>query len=263
MSAILAPVLMSVLMPCEASGLERRLWEVAVRKFEREDAEVARPSDAVLFYGSSSIRRWRTIEEDMAPRPVIQRGYGGARLSDAVGFVPRVVAPHADVDAIVVFVANDIDGRPNQPTPVEVGELAKDLLARVRESHPDTPLVWIETTPTPARWDLWPLISEANDLIEAACQSDGHAEYLRTADNFLTDGRPAAQWFVSDGIHLNDDGYALWSALIRETLDRRLGPSPRRTPWDEPLLVSTEVAVTEPEAGVVSEEPIEEPAATR
>ena len=263
MSALFASVLLSVVSPSTASGLERRLWEVAVRKFEKADARTEYPADSVLFYGSSSIRRWRTIEADMAPRPVIQRGYGGARLSDAVGFVPRVVAPHADVDAVVVFVANDIDGRPNQPTPAEVGELAKDLLARVRQSHPETPLVWIETTPTPARWDLWPLISEANGLIEAACESDGRAEYLRTADRFLTDGRPDPRWFVSDGIHLNEEGYAMWSALIRETLDRRLGPSPRRTPRDEPLLVSTEVAVTEPELGVVVEEAIEDSPATR
>ena len=263
MSALFASVLLSVISPSTASGLERRLWEVAVRKFEKADARTEYPADSVLFYGSSSIRRWRTIEADMAPRPVIQRGYGGARLSDAVGFVPRVVAPHADVDAIVVFVANDIDGRANQPTPAEVGDLAAELLARVRESHPETPLVWIETTPTPARFDLWPLISEANDLIEAACESDGHAEYLRTADHFLADGQPDERWFVSDGIHLNDDGYAMWSALIRRTLDRRLGPSPRRTPRDEPLLVATEVAMTEPEVEVVFEESVEPPVLSR
>ena len=35
------------------------------------------PDDSILFVGSSSIRLWETIAEDMAPYPVIRRGYGG------------------------------------------------------------------------------------------------------------------------------------------------------------------------------------------
>ena len=34
--------------------------------------------DYLLFIGSSSIRRWNTIQEDMWPYAVVKRGYGGA-----------------------------------------------------------------------------------------------------------------------------------------------------------------------------------------
>ena len=46
-----------------------------IQAFEQQDAEVAYPDNALLFIGSSSIRLWKTLEQDMAPYPVIQRGY--------------------------------------------------------------------------------------------------------------------------------------------------------------------------------------------
>lgn len=36
----------------------------------------------VLFFGSSSIRLWKSLQEDMAPLKVVNRGYGGAQLRD-------------------------------------------------------------------------------------------------------------------------------------------------------------------------------------
>ena len=221
MSAFLAPLLIGPLVVAEASRLERRLWEASVRRFEADEREY--PEDAVLFYGSSSIRLWRTIEDDMAPRPVIQRGYGGARLSDAVGFVERVVHPH-QAKAIVVFLANDIDGRRNQPTPQRVGELFGELLDRVRIAHPDTPLLWVEVTPTPARFDLWPLVEDASARIAARCDDDPNAYFIPTAASYLVDGQPDANLFREDGLHQNAEGYAIWKSLIQAALDDILGP---------------------------------------
>lgn len=232
MSCLLAPLLLSPLFVCEASRLERRLWEASVRRFEADEREY--PEDAVLFYGSSSIRLWRTIETDMAPRPVIQRGYGGARLSDAVGFVERVVHPH-QAGAIVVFLANDIDGRYNQPTPERVGELFGELLDRVRAAHPDTPLLWVEVTPTPERFDLWPEVSQASELIRKQCEADPDAYFIPTAAAYLgDDGQPRAELFRADGLHQNAEGYAIWKAIIAAALDQIIGPADRDS-GDSPL----------------------------
>ena len=245
MSAVLllAPLFLDPLLVAEASTMEKRLWEVSVRRFERADAEADYADDAILFYGSSSIRLWRSIEDDMAPRPVIQRGYGGARLSDAKGFVHRVVHPHA-ARAIVVFIANDIDGRPNQPTPERVGEMFGELLANIREAHPTTPVLWVEVTPTPARFDLWPLVQQASDEIAARCEDDENAHFVRTADAYLAGGVPNADLFKRDGIHQNAEGYAVWAGLIHTALDRIVGPVEANEP--SPAEVPAAIAASEP-----------------
>jgi hypothetical protein len=58
---------------------EVKEWEKDIEKFEELDKKEQYASDAIIFTGSSSIRLWSTLAEDMAPFRVIQRGYGGAK----------------------------------------------------------------------------------------------------------------------------------------------------------------------------------------
>lgn len=61
---------------------EVKAWEKEIIKFEQLDRTESYPNDAILFAGSSSIRLWSTLADDMAPYSVIQRGFGGSELSD-------------------------------------------------------------------------------------------------------------------------------------------------------------------------------------
>lgn len=60
------------------------------------------PSESILFIGSSSIRLWDNIEKDMAPYPVIKRGFGGSNLKDVIVYEDRLVNPHS-FRAVVVL----------------------------------------------------------------------------------------------------------------------------------------------------------------
>lgn len=55
-------------------------WESHIQKFEQNDKESPVPAASILFVGSSSIRFWHTLSEDMNPLPVINRGLEGRRL---------------------------------------------------------------------------------------------------------------------------------------------------------------------------------------
>ena len=48
----------------------------------RERAKTEDKECDVLFFGSSSIRLWKSLAEDMAPLKVVNRGYGGAMMRD-------------------------------------------------------------------------------------------------------------------------------------------------------------------------------------
>ena len=102
-------------------------WEKNIAELENRDKTEAGTENAILFCGSSSIRRWETIAEDMAPRTVLQRGYGGAKLPDIIHYAPRLIGPHLGKEnprrckALVLFVGNDISGNPEKDkTPQEV-----------------------------------------------------------------------------------------------------------------------------------------------
>jgi hypothetical protein len=53
------------------------VWEKQIRTYEVLDEEDKPPDGSILFTGSSSIRYWKTLVEDMAPLQVLNRGFGG------------------------------------------------------------------------------------------------------------------------------------------------------------------------------------------
>lgn len=197
-------------------------WEEDIRQFEHLDSVETYPPNSVLFVGSSSIRLWSTLAQDMSPYPVIQRGYGGARLSDLAVYAERIIYPH-QFSAIVMFIANDISGSADDKSPQEVVRLYRYVLKTIRKKYPDTPVFWIAVTPTASRWNVWPQISEVNKMIQGACTKDKNAYFIRTDFAFLdTSGLPREELFQPDKLHLNAGGYAIWTQLIRKELDRVL-----------------------------------------
>lgn len=201
---------------------EVKAWESDIEKFEQLDVTKSYPSDAILFAGSSSIRLWSTIGKDMMPYNVIQRGYGGAKLSDFAVYADRIIYPHP-CKAIVIFIANDISGNENDKSPLEVSQLFRKTLYIIRRKFTDTPVFWISVTPTPSRWAVWPEIKEANGMIKEICDSHRNTYFIDTEKYFLnSSGLPRSELFVEDKLHLNDEGYAIWTGIIKNELNNVL-----------------------------------------
>lgn len=203
---------------------EVKAWENDIAQFEQLDKNDNYSSDAILFAGSSSIKLWSTLERDMSPYPVIQRGYGGAKLSDFVVYASRIIAPHP-CRAIVIFIANDIAGGASDKSPEEVASLVKYTLKSIRKSHADTPVFWIAITPTAARWTVWSQIRKANDAIREVCSHNKNTWFIKTDFAFLDDkGQPRTELFRDDKLHLNQEGYAIWTRLIKDELGKVVPP---------------------------------------
>ena len=208
-----------------AAGKEQRVlkWESDIAAFEQLDADTPDPEDAVLFLGSSSIRLWTTMADDMQPWPVIRRGYGGASYLDLLHYAPRLVDAH-DPRAVVLFAGNDIKGGAADQSPEQMLALFASLCPIVRKNDPDRDVFYIEVTPTPQRFHAWPQLSRANDLIRAYCETTPHTHYIGTRDIYLgDDGEPRAALFRDDNLHQNDEGYARWARRIKDELLRVLG----------------------------------------
>jgi lysophospholipase L1-like esterase len=197
---------------------EVKSWENDIQKFEQLDKSETYPRNAILFAGSSSIRLWTTLGRDMSPYPVIQRGFGGSKLSDLAVYASRIVDPHP-CSAIVLFVANDITGSDQDKSPQEVAALFRNILKTIRKTHPDTPVFWIEVTPTVLRWKVWPEIQKANALIKDICDSQKNSYFIKTDFGFLSDsGKPIDELFRDDKLHLTEKGYAVWTKIIKGEL---------------------------------------------
>jgi hypothetical protein len=197
-------------------------WENDIQKFEQLDKSETYQKDAILFAGSSSIRLWSTLEKDMAPYPVIQRGFGGSKLSDLAVYANRIFDPHP-CSAVVLFVANDITGSNLDKSPQEVASLFRIVLKKIRKLHPETPVFWIEITPTALRWKEWPEIQKANALINDICIRQKNLYFIKTDFALLnSNGLPKDELFREDKLHLSEKGYTVWTEIIRKELEKIL-----------------------------------------
>ena len=217
--------------PLKKYELTGKKWEDEIKKLEVLDKKETYSNQAVLFIGSSSIRLWKSIEEDLDTYEPIKRGYGGAHYYDIIHFTNRLVSPHK-VKAIAIFVANDITGKENginnqtvnrDLSPKEVLRLVKFVTKEIRKSHEKVPIFFIETTPTSKRWKVWDKISKANDLIENYTSKSENLYYINTRSFYIgSDGMPNNSLFVKDKLHLNREGYKLWGKIIKENFDKNL-----------------------------------------
>jgi len=197
-------------------------WEPDIAVFDSLNRTENYPDDAILFAGSSSIRLWKTLAGDMVPYSVIQRGYGGAKLSDYGVYADRIFSPHKN-SALVLFIANDITGGTNDKSPEEVRKLFSVIYKVFRKTNPGVPVFYIGVTPTRARWKAWPEIKRGNELVKEWCENKRNTYYIGTDTAFLNDtGEPREELFISDKLHLNAEGYKIWTKIIKGELDRVL-----------------------------------------
>ncbi len=211
-----------ILAPYRQAAIKR--WQKSIDQFDQLNQQQPDPVDGILFIGSSSIRRWDSIATDMAPYRTIRRGYGGAKYPDMALFVQQIIRPH-QYRALVMFVGNGVVGKPDDHSPDLIEALVRRIVAASHQHQRGAPVFLIEITPCEKRFDAWPKIRAVNARLREVALTTPHTYFIPTASHYLhPDGTPRPELFVDDKLHLNSDGYRLWSSLIRRRLDDVLHP---------------------------------------
>ena len=194
-------------------------FKSSIAEFEAEDKRNPPAAGNILFVGSSSIRFWETLQNDMDPLPVINRGFGGAFLTHVVHNFTRVVTPYRPTAIVVYAGENDFMGPAEFSSPEAVLAAFKQLI-QLRDKHlAGTPLYYISIKPSLLRWETWPQMQQANTLIQQMINTDNSLHYFDVATAMLDDqGEVKDDIFVFDNLHLNDQGYSIWTNIIKPRL---------------------------------------------
>jgi lysophospholipase L1-like esterase len=188
-------------------------YEDEVRQIEQLHEQAPPQPGAVVFYGSSSLRLWTTLSDDMAPWPVVNRAFGGSTLAACVHFFDRLVPPCAPAAIVLYAGDNDLgDGR----TPDDVVRSLRAMLARIDASLGPVPVAYMSIKPSLARWNLRERIKRVNAEARLLMEQRPAGYYVDVYTPMLgADGRPRAELFDADGLHLSSAGYQLWRAVLR------------------------------------------------
>jgi hypothetical protein len=202
-------------------------WNDDVEKLAARNSQESNP-DAILFIGSSTIRLWDSLEQDVAPYKTIKRGFGGAKFCDLAIHCPRLV-DDLNYRAAVVFIANDIKGEVSDKEPAEMKRLARITIESLKARNPSAPVIILSITATPSRFAYWNRIQSANRTLSTLASELQGVYFLETEKHYLTeDGKPIDKYFVEDRLHQTSEGYRLLGSLVKSKLDDILNMSASR-----------------------------------
>ena len=193
------------------------VWVNDMARFEAEDAANPPPAAPIVFTGSSSVRMWDSLASDFPGKPVLNRGFGGSQVRDAVHSADQIAIRYQPRMIVLYSGDNDINaGR----SPQQVLSDFRAFVARIRQALPRTPIAYLAIKPSPSRIDQLPRQQQANALLRQEAARLEHVEFIDVATPMLgADGQPRAELFIEDRLHMSRAGYELWRGVVAPYLD--------------------------------------------
>ncbi len=195
-------------------------FEAEILAFERLDSLEKPGKGQILLYGSSTFRLWSTYKTDLAGYKVVNRGFGGSQMSDALYYFDRVVLPLEPSWILIYEGDNDLGN--SGKTPLQVLADFEALMKLVKQKLPKTKVAIYTLRPSLARESKIPQQRELNALFKQYCKKHPRKAYfIDLYDKLLTpEGKPNGDYLVADKLHLNAKGYTLWTQITRDFLKK-------------------------------------------
>jgi lysophospholipase L1-like esterase len=184
-------------------------------------AEKTNPPErgGIVFTGSSSVRLW-DVKKAFPDLPVLNRGFGGSVAHDVIVYADQVILRYQPKLLVLYTGSNDLHGHPTAPvqaglTPEEALADYTSLLNLVHEKLPQTRVIVSSVKVAPVRATEMPSVKKLNLLLEAWCRDKSWIRWVEATNYLLgSDGQPIESLYRADRLHLNDEGYAKWNAVI-------------------------------------------------
>ncbi|WP_020529725.1 GDSL-type esterase/lipase family protein [Flexithrix dorotheae] len=191
-------------------------WEKAIQNFEEKDAQKMPEPGKILFIGSSSITIWKDIEEYFPGKKILNRGFGGSQTSDILTFKERLILPYKPSQVVIYVGENDIAAN---KSPKEAAKDGKTLIKWILKHFPESSVAYISLKPSLKRWELKDKMQETNTKMSKYASKKSQVDFINIWDVMLGEnGEPLPNIFLKDGLHMNENGYALWKKEIEDYL---------------------------------------------
>ncbi len=185
-----------------------------IKQFKKQDLINPPPSDAILFVGSSSFRKWTDVSNYFPGYTIINRGFGGSTLPDVIFYEPEIIAPYHPKQVVIYCGDNDLASS-DAVTADTVFERFRVLFESIRKGLPGENILFVSIKPSPSRARLKEKMEKANLLIQTYLSLQQHAGFVDVYHKMLkSDGSIMTDIFLDDKLHMNAKGYAIWEKVI-------------------------------------------------
>ena len=192
-------------------------WD-EIQNFKKQDSLHFPPKNAILFYGSSSFRKWTDIQDYFPKYKIINRGFGGSTFPDAMLYTNNIVLPYHPKQIFLYFGDNDL-AFSDTVSAKTVFNRFQQLFNILRSKLPLTSIVFVSIKPSPSRKQLMPKMSAANDMIKKFLAKKTNTGFADVYHKMLNaDGTPIDSIFLEDKLHMTAKGYKIWQKEIQPFL---------------------------------------------
>ena len=190
---------------------------VAFKKLDSIQPPVAHP---ILLIGSSSFTKWKDVNEYFPGYPIVNRGFGASTLLDQIRYAYDLILPYQPKQVLIYCGENDL-AYSDSLTAGEVVKRFKTLFGIIRLNLPETIINYVSIKPSPLRKNVRDKVIESNKQIKSFMKKQRNAGYIDVFYPMLdVNGKPRADLFIQDSLHMNPQGYVLWKQIILPYLVR-------------------------------------------
>ncbi|WP_449387779.1 GDSL-type esterase/lipase family protein [Chryseobacterium lineare] len=184
-----------------------------IQNFKKQDQETAPPKDAILLIGSSSFTKWTDVSNYFPDKTIINRGFGGSRLTDLNDYATDLLN-YQPKQIIIYCGENDFADDDKLKADVIVDRF-KTFYKKIRTKFPKIEVDYISIKYSPSREKLWPQMKEANKKIAAFMKKQPNSEFIDIT-KVMEDknGNVRKDLFVEDMLHMTPEGYQLWASVM-------------------------------------------------
>ena len=190
-----------------------------IRLFGVED-EIHPPIGCeTLFVGSSSFRFWSRLQQDFPKRNILKRGFGGASISDINLHFDNVVGRYRPREIIFYAGENDISsGKPVDAVLADFNQFMDRKITVLGK----VPVYFISIKPSVARKTDFVAQKQLNGRVARLAAERDDLVFVDIVQPMLgTNGQPRPELFISDGLHMNRQGYSIWTKQLGLALSQR------------------------------------------
>lgn len=201
-----------LILPACAQLTDQPFWQ-EIQNFKAQDKLNPPPKNAILFVGSSSIRMWKSLDKDFPAHTVLNRGFGGSTLLDLEYYLNDIVLPYQPKQIIIYSGENDVAG--GNISAEELLERFQSVFEGIRAEMPKVPIAFVSMKPSPSREQYMPVLEEGNAMVKDYLKNKPNTQYIDIYSPMLDgDGKPKADIFLEDKLHMNEKGYQIWTDVI-------------------------------------------------
>lgn len=191
-----------------------------IQQFKKLDSTQLPLTNAILFVGSSSFQKWHDVQDYFPNETIINRGFGGSELTDAIRYANDIIIPYHPRQIVIYSGENDL-AYSDSITPEIVLSRFKKLFNIIRSSMPGVPVIYVSIKPSPSRQRLMPEILAANTFIKQFLHSKKKTVFIDVYHKMLDEnGKPMPDIFLEDNLHMNAKGYHIWQKAIEPYLEK-------------------------------------------